>query len=289
MRSSWPALAALLALATGCGEATADPPAASPPMPAASPTAVPGAEGRVTTSTSVLVTDDGDGPWMCWSGNIGFGGGGKPHVCDAARVAGWDWRTAGESTTEGGVRQGWFTLTGTFDGTTFTVEKATQPRPVPHEWDFAIPCSTPEGGWQVLDATRSGQDDLHTAIRLTERLDGFAMAAVSTSEGEPGPRDPSDTVLSLYVAGESAPAEAAVREVWGGMLCVSEVEHSHRELTKVQQALLDVPGTSEVGSGNPENQVELVVFHDDGSIQRWADAEFGDGVVVVESILQPVG
>ena len=35
--------------------------------------------------------------------------------------------------------------------------------------------------------------------------------------------------------------------------------------------------------------MKVEVFHDDGSMQRWADHEYGEGVVVVESNLQPVG
>ena len=124
---------------------------------------------------------------------------------------------------------------------------------------------------------------------VAEGIPGFAMVAVSTSAGLSGPRDPKDTVVSLYVAGDPAAAEKVVRESWGGMLCVKQVEHSHAELEKIQMALLDIPGMDRVGSGNTDNQVELVVLNDDGSIQRWVDQEFGEGLVVVESILQPVG
>ncbi len=33
----------------------------------------------------------------------------------------------------------------------------------------------------------------------------------------------------------------------------------------------------------------MTVFHDDGRYQQWVDQEYGEGVVVVESVLQPVG
>jgi hypothetical protein len=156
-----------------------------------------------------------------------------------------------------GVRWGSYRVVGTFDGSTFAVEEATRPDPEPYEWDFEIPCPTPEGGWQVLDPDRTTQDAMLGIGRLEQEVPGFAMVAVSTSAGEPGPRDPLDTVVSLYVAGDPVAAETIVRRSWGGMVCVTEVE--------------------------------LTVFNDDGSIQRWADQEYGDGVVAVESILQPVG
>jgi len=113
---------------------------------------------------------------------------------------------------------------------------------------------------------------------------------VSTPESEGGPRDPANTVVSVYVAGDPAEAEAAVREVWGGMLCVTEVERTEDEMERLQGQVLeaDVPGMTQVG-GNLDNVLELQVFHDDGSIQRWVDQEFGEGVVDVVSNLQLVG
>ena len=277
------ALGAVLVLASGCGDQRPGDVATSPTAPVASPTAVPAAVGRVATTERVLVSDDGSGPRMCTSGSSDLMG---PPGCDAFAVTGWDWEAVGPSETEDGVRWGSYAVTGTFDGTTFAVEEATQPQPRSGAWDFEIPCATPKGGWEVVDPALTTQESYDEIGAVAEGLDGFAVAAVSTPDGAPGPRDPSDTVVSVYVASDARAAEAELRRHWGGMLCVTEVEHSHAELERVQQALLDVPGVSQVGSGNLDNQVELVVFHDDGSIQRWADQEFGAGVVVVESMVQ---
>ena len=285
MRGTWWLVGALLVVATGCGDQPSGGTAAAED-PVASPTSVPGASGTVATSQQVLVSDDGSGVRMCSSGISDLVG---PPTCDAYTVTGWDWARVPDSEVQDGVRWGSYRVVGTFDGSTFAVEEATRPDPEPDEWDFEIPCPTPEGGWQVADPDRTTQDAMLGIGRLEEEVPGFAMVAVSTSSGEPGPRDPLDTVVSLYVAGDPAAAETIVRRSWGGMLCVTEVEHSHAELARIQKQLLDVPGTSEVGSGNADNQVEVTVFHDDGSIQRWADQEYGEGVVVVESILQPVG
>ena len=295
MTGRWWVVGALVVLATGCGQASSGPAQSTSDAPARAtydgpvvrPTAVPGAEGPVTTSSSALVTDDGSGPWLCWSAAIDFGG--DPHVCDDARVTGWDWDAVGASTTESGVRQGWFTLTGTFDGSTFDVEEATQPEPPPDDWDFEIPCPTPEGGWQVLDTDAVDQDSLTRATSLAQELDDHALVAVSTPEGDGGPRDPAATVVSVYVTGDPAVAESAVREVWGGMLCVTQVERTEKEMEEIQQSLLDLPGWSEIGAGTTSNKVEMTVFHDDGRYQQWVDREYGEGVVVVESILKPVG
>ena len=286
VRGSWLVVGALVLVAAGCGEASSDVAATAPPGPVASPTAVPGAPGRVVSTQRVNVSDDGSGPRMCESGIWDLVG---PVECTAFEVAGWDWDAVDGFEDQEGVRWGSYVVSGTFDGSTFTVEEATQPDPEPYEWDIEIPCPTPEGGWQVLDAARTTDAARGELGARAEKLPGYALWSVSTPEGEPGPRTASDTVVTVYTAGNVAATEAALREVWGGMLCVAHVEHSYSELKRIQRDLLDVPGMSEVGSGNPDNQVELTVFNDDGSIQRWADLEYGEGVVVVHSILQPVG
>ena len=285
MRGTWLVVGALALLAAGCGEASSG--GEQPEIgPVERPTAVPAAEGRVTTNASLLVTDDGSGARMCRSGNWQDI---EPPRCDEFAITGWDWDSSWDYEEKDGARWGYFTLTGTFDGSTFAVDEVSQPDPEPYEWDFEIPCPEPDGGWRVLDPALTTSETEAVLSNPAEKLPGFALIAVSTPDGEPAPRDPASTVVTVYVAEDPVGAEAAMREVWGGMLCVTEVEHSYRELSKVQHELLDIPGMTEVGSGNPANQVELSVFHDDGSIQRWADQEFGDGVVVVESNLRPAG
>ncbi|RYC10412.1 hypothetical protein [Nocardioides zhouii] len=286
MTGRWLVIGVLLALATGCGEASSAPERRTPEDPAALPTEVPGAEGLVRSTEPVVVSDDGSGPMLCFGG-ISFG---DPPSCSGAPVTGWDWSAVGDVSEDGGQRWGSYVLTGTFDGTTFAVEEVSQPDPEPDEWDFEILCPTPDGGWQVEDPARSTQDDLGAAMNTASGLPGFASGAVSTPDGEPGPDDPAQTVFSLYVVGDPAAAEAAIREVWGGMLCVTEVERTDDDFEQMQGEVIEaeVPGMSQVG-GNLDNQLEIVVFHDDSSIQRWADQVYGEGVVVVESNLQPVG
>lgn len=294
MRGTWRLVVVGVALVSGCGERSSEPAGGAGAQaydgPVVLPTAVPAAGGRVVTSRPVTVTDDGSGARLCFS-DVTWGGGlPTPLVCDDAAVAGWDWgRHGGEFTEEQGVRMGAYRLAGTFDGSTFTVEGATQPEPEPHVLDFEIPCPTPEGGWQVTDGSRVTRDDQFRATSVAQGLDDFATVAVSTSDGEPGPRDPADTVVSVFVAGDPAVAEAAVREVWSGMLCVVRVERTEKELLALQQATLDLPGFVESGAGSPSNQLELTVFHDDGRIQQWVDDQHGEGAVAVESVLLPAG
>ena len=272
----------VLALVTGCGEASSLGPAAEA-AEVVRPTAVPAAEGTVTTSQSVVVSDDGSGPQLCFGG-IDFGG---PPSCSDAGVTGWDWSAVDDVSEEGGVRWGTYALTGAFDGEAFAVTDVsgtTGPEP----YEFSIPCEEPAGGWQVQDASRSGQEELGAAISAAQGLDGYYSVAVSTPDGEPGPRDPAETVVSAYVVGDTVAAESAIRETWGGMLCVAQVARSAQQMEELQGQLTDLPGLTQVG-GNLLNEMKVEVFHDDGSMQRWADHEYGEGVVVVESNLQPVG
>jgi len=207
-----------------------------------------------------------------------------------ADVAGWSWTDLeGDYEDSDGVRWGSFLLTGAFAGTTFTpseVRPATAYQQQELE-SFDIPCPEPDGGWRVVDPARVTDERYSELSNVAEGLPGFALIAVSDVDGSPGPTDPFETVVTVYVAGDPTAAEEVFRRAWGGMLCVAQVDHSHAELTQIQEELLGLPGLIEVGSGNPNNQVELTVFHDDGTYQRWADEKYGKGFVVVRTILQP--
>lgn len=64
-------------------------------------------------------------------------------------------------------------------------------------------------------------------------------------------------------------------------------EFSEQELVDIQETLTDLPGyLSSYPSAN--GQLVVDVIHDDGSIQAWADAEYGTDVLLVGSALAPV-
>ncbi len=63
--------------------------------------------------------------------------------------------------------------------------------------------------------------------------------------------------------------------------------HSGEELQAIADELLRLPGALSASPG--DNLVVLDVVHDDGSLQGWADATYGDGLVFLRSALQPVG
>lgn len=136
------AVAAMLALAA-CGTeggGRVDDPAGEPSVPGASeapaamPTAIPAARGPVTTRQPATVMDTGS-PELC----LGAVAESYPPQCRGIPLAGWSWRDqAGHFERVGSVRWGVFAVTGTFDGTTFTVRDAVpaaayDPGPVPTE------------------------------------------------------------------------------------------------------------------------------------------------------------
>ena len=164
-------------------------PAGRSDAPAASargemPTAVPAADGEVTTGGLVTVLDDGDGPRAVPRG-------GRVAARRSARACRWPagtGPTTPSTRTSPGVRWGSFALTGTFDGTTFTVTDAVpaalydalneEPEPLP-----GTPCEPPAGR---LGGRGRGQG--HARRRWTppsprpRRLPGFAGTWMDQSQ-----------------------------------------------------------------------------------------------------------
>jgi hypothetical protein len=64
-------------------------------------------------------------------------------------------------------------------------------------------------------------------------------------------------------------------------------EHSTTELETIAQELQELPGALSTMPG--DNLVVVDVIHDDGTLQEWADATYGAGLVFVHSALAPVG
>jgi hypothetical protein len=64
-------------------------------------------------------------------------------------------------------------------------------------------------------------------------------------------------------------------------------DHSQAELEAIAEQLNELPGALSTMPG--DNLVVVDVIHDDGTLQDWADATYGDGLVFVHSALAPVG
>jgi hypothetical protein len=311
MRGPYVALAALLLAA--CGTQSSDPEAGAgddPSTPVVTPTAtptekpteVPAAEGEVTTGGPVTVLDDGRGAEACLGGVLQS----LPPQCGGPALVGWEWADhEGDFDERGDTRWGEFVITGIFDGQDITPTdvlpaKDWEPVETPDEEDpLGTPCPEPAGGWQPVDPGTTTNEALDQAIARANGLPGFSQVWVDqsinpASSEEPGGlewelrlNDPKLLVLNVAVTEDVAGAEAAVREVWGGALCVSEAPYTDRELARIQDEMLDLPGMH--ASDHDLDGVNVWVTYDDGSLQAWVDQEYGPGVVEVSSALVRAG
>ena len=289
------------ALLTGCGEATVEP-SGGASGPVSRPTAVPAAAGEVTTTYPVTVLDDGtSGPQACLGGVATS----DPPQCGGPDLPGWRWADhRGGYQTSRGVRWGEFVLTGTFDGRALDVTEVEPPESAPaypEEPLRGTPCPAPAGGWRAVDPELTTEQAMNETFARAAQLPGYSQAWMDQSinpvfdpSGEVRPEDvdkmndPRRIVLNVAVTGDLQDAEAALRETWGGALCVSQGLVTQARRDEIQEDLVDVDFgfLSGLGGGGPE-PLELVVVHDDGSIQAWLDQEHGAGVVEVRSALQP--
>ena len=293
----WTVLVALALLVAGCG--TTPPPAADGPSgsPSTSETPAP-----VVVRGIGLVLDDGDGPVLCLGPVLES----LPPQCGGPQLVGWDWADV-EASRRAGVRwTGAYVVTGTFDGTRLTL---TEP-PVPgDEYDgprpprsgeddtLGTPCPEPAGGWRPVDPEKTDQRSLEEVGRVAGRLDGYAGLwwdqSVNPAYDDPDGadkefdmNDPENLVVNVAVTGDPAAAEAELRKVWGGALCVTQMQRTEAELRRIQHEVARTPGMLSASSGR--DVVDLDVEYDDGSLQRVLDERYGAGVVRVHSALFPV-
>lgn len=260
----------------------------TPATPVSSPTAIPAATQPVRTQVPVTVLDDGDGPELCLSGVAES----YPPQCGGPKLIGWDWAAHPDHERAHGVRWGEFGVVGTFDGTALTVTEAVPaadytPEPLPESPRLVTPCEAPEGGWQVVDETRTSAEAMDETFQVADRLSSLAMAWMDQSPfgADATPNDPTHVVINVAVTDDRAGAETRLREVWGGALCVSSAVHTQRELEEVSRDLASFPGFLSGGGATRPDHLEFTVIHDDGSLQAWADQTYGVDVVEVTSAL----
>ncbi len=170
------------------------------------PTEVPAAPGQVRSANLATVMDTGSGTVELCLGPVAES---YPPQCGGPAITNWVWSEhRGMFEQQGDVRWGTFAVTGTWDGTSFTVDEA-----IPgalYDPMFEEPTPLPE---PARDYTRS-------------------------------------------------------------------------ELEVMAEDLGDLPGAQ--GAYADDGHVLVDVIYDDGSIQDWADQEYGDDVVVVTPALVDV-
>ncbi|MFF3670568.1 hypothetical protein [Microtetraspora malaysiensis] len=282
MRGIWLA-AVLVALAT-CGTASA----------AIMPKLRYQADGMVLSNLK-------HGPQLCATFNASM-----PPQCGGPDVIGWDW-DAVEHSAQGGVRWGEYHVVGTWDGTSLTLTeppRSAKPRPTRSDGsDFTTPCPTPEGGWRPVAPEKATDGALHAAIDRAHKLPGYAASWLDQGyldeiDGydsndpryvERYANDPRRLVLNLRFTGDATARESAIREVWGGPLCLSRAPHSEKELQVVKgRALKEIKGVFSAGVDGQAGHVSIGVWAVTPELQREIDEKYGKGLVVLHTYLKPV-
>ena len=277
--------AALALVAAACGDddspvqAGSDDPASDDP---ASSTTV------YETSATVLESAD-HGPQLCLGGVAES----YPPQCGGPDIVGWDWSTV-EAESASGTTWGTYSVTGTWDGETFTLtgpveapdfsERSDPP-------DFSTPCDEPEGGWAVVDestATVEGQD---AAIAYAQSQPEFAGLWVDQSinpgAGELGMNDSAKLILNVRFTGDLDRHEAELRARFGGSLCVSEAERTEAELRSIQDEVFAELDGFYASADIIRGVVEIGVIVADPAVQADLDERYGEGVVELQGALRP--
>jgi hypothetical protein len=292
-------VAGLVLLCAACGS-TAGPgqPAVPAPGRPSEPT------GLVTTEHPVTVLDSGSGAELCLGGVAES----YPPQCGGPKLTGWKWSDwTGKFEEASGTRWGEFIVTGTYDPTAkvFTPTDVRSGKgyvwPSPDEDTWTSACPEPAGGWRVTDSSKVSSRDLDAALSLAASFADYSAAWVDQSpnpatgkklppeEVEKRMNDPRYTVINIAVTGDIAAAEAKIREVWSGMLCVSRGGRTEAELLAIQGQLND--DARGLLTSYPDARAGVVradVIYDDGSIQAALDQKYGKHLVVVHSALKPV-
>lgn len=239
-----------------------------------------------------------------------------PQCGGGVELAGWDWEAVEADYDERmDVYWGDFTLTGSYDAeaqilTVVSVTPRSESSPAADPKGPILPsrCPEPDGGWQIVDESLATYDAFLGVHAVATALDGYATAWIDRSEI---PEVPPGTdaleemrlnavhaglpIVNVGVRGDPAAAEAQLRQVWGGALCVYEADYTAAELeARLQEIMSDHQFLSDhqIMSAGPDTMtgtITISVVHDaHGELQQQMDDDYGPGSVVVFSILMPL-
>jgi len=289
------ALLGLLVL-TSCGDISAagsdggvDQPDATDTAPRRPPRGmVPaGYDGRFRATVTVLQSP-GHGPQLCYALAES-----NPPQCAGPDIVGWRWDDVDvDAESASGTAWGDYEVTGTFIDGVFTLTDPAQPAgpPPPPRDGPATRCPTPEAGWVPSDPSRATQRILEDALRVAERTPGFGGAWIgwlipTTHITESAAAGPANYVLNVLTTGDVATMDQAVRDIWGGNLCVSTTEHSESELNRIADQLSDLSGVTSSAADVIRGRAEATAWVVTDDMWRQAVERFGADVIQLDSIL----
>lgn len=281
----------LCAALVGCGTPTGPEPGAAPASDGATAgadtTAVASEDQEYRALVTVLENPE-HGPQLCFAV-----AGSYPPQCGGPDIAGWDWEAVdGEESANGVTWIDGAVVTGTWDGSRFTLTRPVEPQaawtePPAEDPDVAPGCDEPD----VADpsAGRRGVD------AATAALDGEPVVAVRVSDPATGWDGP--FVLTVTVPpGRSARTTDLIRQHYAGALCVVERDQPTR--AELHDVVAEVIAEAQAGGsplgpiigGSPNERrgvVEVQVLVADEDARAWARERWGDLVDLV-GVLVPV-
>jgi hypothetical protein len=255
--------------------------------PGGRPTTTSKATGLVVTRDPTWVLDGKGGrPELCIAGVTDSG----PAGCSGTAIRLTSWPAKAKRGVE-------YLVTGHLDGATLRVtsvhrwdEARDERRP---DWgdcqnDYGTRCAPPRGGWRVLNPATTTAKQIDELEFEADELPGFTAFWWDFSRTPPGGRDndPDFATANVLVDRDLAGARRALRQQWGGALCVTRSRHSRAEQERIVEDLDQLPGR--IGTSEKWDSVDLLVVHDDGTLQRQVDERFGRGYVRITPALQKV-
>ncbi|PPK92896.1 hypothetical protein CLV92_11269 [Kineococcus xinjiangensis] len=276
----------------------------APAEPAPSPHLVPDGYDGPLGAVGLVLEDSSHDPQLC----TGAVAASDPPQCRGLELAGWDWSALepGSYESKAGSRYGDYFVVGTVEGDTLTLTQPPRPPAAaggvlaseePREHDFGSPCPTPPGGWKPVDPARATDEAFSAGAARAEAVEGYAGSWMDQNlpAGAPGTdipeelaNDPQRVVLNVRTVGDREAMKAAVREVWGGALCISPAQRTEAEVQRIADEVFaryeGSWGSVDVLTGTVEVGVPVARV----SEQRELDERYGPGVVRLRGALQPV-
>lgn len=297
MRSSWSLLVLALAACTDGTRDTRPVVPAAPAVPVAPAAAAPVGPPELVVSpprrvhaNGLLIEIGGHGPRLClggWEESL-------PPQCGDIPVVGLDWaKFEGETRTDDTV-WGEFHVVGDFDGKVFTLTEPPGPPRPPPPADETIPCSPPGGRWERPNLKLATFDQVYATDAAARGLPGYAGLWMRDLQPQVGDvQDMTKVVLIVAFTGDAASHAAALREHWGGALCLVQRTRTAGQLERIKDQADEFVGTLGLASKSSDYDettglVRVGVMYADATHQAKIDERYGAGVVVLESLLRPV-
>lgn len=261
----------------------------APETPVTTAPTAPTDDAVYETAGTVIDTAE-TGPMLCLSTLDSL----PPQCGGGIPLAGWSWDDVEGEQEQGGTvwsESPALFIRGRFNPATGPAMTVLEVRPLtdadrerwsaagaPREPDFSVPCPEPAGGWPTAASGSSAWPG-----EAVEQLDGYAGSWI----------DRSQRVYTVKIVGDVVAAEAAIRRLYDGAVCVVEGRFTVPELLEIQDTLMALSSVQVLSSSVMYDAsgewVEATVIVPDPALQDRLDAEYGAGVVRLTSQLVAAG